>query len=140
MSQRLSCHQSPGVFRAVLVVALLSWWGCTLLLDTNATQCRHDSDCLSFSKAVCDVPRGVCVSASPDIDAAVPDAAARTEANPDALTEAPIRCQGVNGCFTCAPTNDHEFLSTCTDSTCVPFDNHARLTNLADDGSLKPLP
>jgi hypothetical protein len=140
MSQRLSCHQSPGAFHAALVLALLSWCGCTLLLDTNATQCGHDSDCLSFGRAVCDVPRGVCISASSDLDATVPDAAARAEVTPDALAQAPIRCQGANGCLTCTPTNDPECLSACTDSTCVPFDNHARLTNLADDGSLKPLP
>jgi hypothetical protein len=30
-------------------------------------------------------------------------------------------------------------LASCTDSTCIPFDN-GRLTNVNSDGTLKPLP
>ena len=55
------------------------------------------------------------------------------------LADATLSCHGAGGCFQCSPTSDQEFLSTCTDSTCIPFDNK-RLTNLSFDGTLKNLP
>lgn len=36
-------------------------------------------------------------------------------------------CQGADGCFTCEATRSVDILNACTDGTCAPFDNAARL-------------
>jgi hypothetical protein len=129
----LSRHVSCTCLVALIVFAS----ACSTLLDTSATQCRRDADCVSFGNAVCDTPRGVCVRAPPGPDAAVTwDGGTADFARDSGLAP----CQSPSGCFACSPTSDLEFFSACTDATCVPFDNRARLKNLAEDGSLKPLP
>ncbi len=50
-----------------------------------------------------------------------------------------VNCDGPNGCYACKPTTLPQFLNHCTDSTCVPFDNAARLP-LYKNGTLPPLP
>jgi hypothetical protein len=66
-------------------------------------------------------------------DARVPDAAA--DASPDAAPS----CTSAAGCFVCTPVELVEFLNACTDSSCQPFDNAARLP-LYNNGVLPPLP
>jgi len=68
--------------------------------------------------------------APPAVDASVSDAS---------VADAVLVCQIPGGCFRCTPSTNSEFLTACTDSTCIPFDN-GRLTNLNSDGTLKPLP
>ena len=43
-------------------------------------------------------------------------------------------------CYRCSPKTSVQFLNACTRSRCVPFDDHARLTNLTASGELPPLP
>jgi hypothetical protein len=66
-------------------------------------------------------------------DAAVPDAVA------DASPDAPPSCTSDAGCFVCEPVTTPDFLNACTDSTCIPFDNEARLPRY-NHGNLPPLP
>lgn len=55
-------------------------------------------------------------------------------------TSGGVDCEGPDGCFNCAPTKPVEVLNACTDATCEPFDNKARLPLLRGDGTLPPLP
>jgi hypothetical protein len=43
-------------------------------------------------------------------------------------------------CYGCPPMTQAQFHTACTDVMCQPFDNAHRLTNLAPDGGLPPLP
>jgi hypothetical protein len=43
-------------------------------------------------------------------------------------------------CYACAPTTSLQIVNACTGSTCVPFDDGVRLTNLLGDGALPPVP
>ncbi len=62
------------------------------------------------------------------VDATVPDAG-------------PTTCQPRSSeCWDETPTTSTQLLNACTDSTCVPFDNCARLPLLRPDGTLPPLP
>jgi hypothetical protein len=44
------------------------------------------------------------------------------------------------GCYACPPTTATQLQNACTNATCVPFDDRARLTRLLADGGLPPLP
>jgi hypothetical protein len=66
----------------------------------------------------------------------------------DAATDAPatdaddsdaVDCTGENECFSCEPVQLTDFLNACTDGTCFPFDNVARLPRF-NNGDLPPLP
>jgi hypothetical protein len=48
-------------------------------------------------------------------------------------------CDGPNGCYSCKPTVDVQFLNACTNAQCSPFDNVARLP-LYNGGNLPPVP
>jgi hypothetical protein len=48
-------------------------------------------------------------------------------------------CTSEAGCWDCAPTENVHFLNACTDASCSPFDNVARLP-LYNNGDLPPLP
>jgi hypothetical protein len=112
---------------------------CSWTLDTSITQCTRDKDCQAFAGTVCDVRNGVCVKPH-DAGAAVAEVSAPVaDAASDAASDATPSCTGPGGCFACTPGDESEILSHCTDSLCVPFDNK-RLTLMADDGSLRPLP
>jgi len=43
-------------------------------------------------------------------------------------------------CYPCAPANDRQYLNACTESTCEPFDDKVRVTNLPSDGTLPSIP
>lgn len=60
------------------------------------------------------------------------------EASLDASPLDAAACTADSGCWTCTPTTALQFLNQCTASTCVPFDNLARLPNY-DGGALPPL-
>jgi hypothetical protein len=49
-------------------------------------------------------------------------------------------CRVADGCTPCTPAPQLALLNTCSDVTCVAFDNRARLANLGPDGGLTPLP
>ncbi|MGA2451126.1 MAG: hypothetical protein ABTD50_20900 [Polyangiaceae bacterium] len=44
------------------------------------------------------------------------------------------------GCYACPPTTPNQIINACTSSTCVPFDDTNRLTNMPANGTLPPLP
>ena len=109
----------------IVVTAGFALAACSLLVDTNTAQCQGSGDCTRFGRAVCDLKTHLCMPANADADAGALDTA-----DP---------CQGPSGCYTCQPTSEMQVLASCTDSSCIPFDN-SRLTNLNPDGTLKPLP
>jgi hypothetical protein len=43
-------------------------------------------------------------------------------------------------CGSCPPQTTNDFENACGAAACAPFDNATRLTKLAPDGSLPPLP
>jgi hypothetical protein len=43
-------------------------------------------------------------------------------------------------CYPCAPTIDPQFLNSCTNGQCVPFDDKTRVPRANPDGSLPPVP
>jgi hypothetical protein len=48
-------------------------------------------------------------------------------------------CDGPNGCYSCTPTKNEQFLNACTSAQCSPFDNAARLPQY-NNGNLPPVP
>jgi hypothetical protein len=114
-------------------VGILGLASCSLWLDASASQCASDGDCARFGAAVCDLIRHVCVPAAAPVGGA-------GGANSDAGAPSPLCRDSPQGCHPCAVGGAAVFLNACNDSTCVPFDNSTRLTNLTPDGNLKPLP
>ena len=56
---------------------------------------------------------------------------------------APTQCNvnlAAGQCYPCKPSSDPQYLNACTDSTCVPFDDKARVTKLPLDGALPQVP
>ena len=43
-------------------------------------------------------------------------------------------------CYPCAPTQTDQYLNSCTDGTCVPFDQTRLKDLLLPDGGLPPIP
>ncbi|HEY2899996.1 MAG TPA: hypothetical protein VGL59_05430 [Polyangia bacterium] len=131
--------------------------GCSWLVDASPVQCRHDQDCARFAGSTCNTISGVCVAAvitsdggtggddSTDAAAAVADTAADVaDTAAEAQTsDAALLCPADGGTAAvgdASPAPELLLLNACSDATCIPFDNHARLHNLASDGTLKPLP
>lgn len=108
------------------LAALFLLPACSVLLNSEATQCQSDTDCANFSQTFCEPTSHVCVA-----NPALP--------MDGGTADVTVSCLAQSGCFQCTPTTDPEILSSCTDSTCIPFDNK-RLTNLGPDGTLKALP
>jgi hypothetical protein len=48
-------------------------------------------------------------------------------------------CTGTDGCYSCTPTTNDQFLNACTTADCAPFDN-STLSMLGPSGQLPPLP
>jgi len=128
---------------------------CTLLIDTSPQQCRRDEDCAQFARAVCDLRGHVCFpNPIPGGMAGVAGggaagggaAAGGTGGAPSGRGGAggtilnALLCRTPEGCGACPQVPGAAILNACTDTTCVPFDNHTRLTNLDARGDLKPLP
>lgn len=88
---------------------------CSIVVESQDRQCDRDEDCTAFTDAVCDVAGGVCVDRQ-------------------------AGCLGPDGCFSCAPTEQIEFLTACTDAECIPYDNAQLEGLLLEDGSLPPVP
>jgi hypothetical protein len=70
------------------------------------------------------------------------DAGGDAAGAPDAMGAAGASCtdETAGNCYSCSPKTSEQFLSACTSAACVPFDDHARLTNLTASGALPPLP
>ena len=49
-------------------------------------------------------------------------------------------CEGAEGCFKCEATRSIDILNSCTDGTCTPFDNVARLPLFKAGEALPPIP
>jgi hypothetical protein len=112
-------HLYRGLWATSLVLA-----GCSYLLDPNANQCATDQDCKRFrADALCDVKNRVCVLPSGN-NGATDDAGLAQSA----------------ACVLDAGDGRGIFVSTCTTSTCIPFDNARRLSRFSPDGTLVPVP
>jgi hypothetical protein len=140
---RLALRRLPW---ALLACAVGS---CSLMIETDTTQCREDRDCERFANTVCDQNGNVCVKralAMPSPDAAVsPDAASPLhpglDAGPDqAAPDLAPEDAGGQDAPACLEESDAGLPSACGAATCVPFDNQSRLTIVGPDGGLRPLP
>jgi hypothetical protein len=118
--------------------------GCSFVLDAKTDQCETTGDCAKLrAGSVCDITHHVCVELptgffAPDAGAPVgADGALRsadggtTTARQDATDAA---------CASDAAVGRALFVSSCTTSTCIPFDNAQRLTRLLPGGGLAPIP
>jgi hypothetical protein len=130
----------------VLTGFLVAVSACSLLLDRRADQCSTDGDCAKFAGTTCDSAQRLCVVAAHPFDGGNPpasDSGANAETAPPSPDAAPDAssdpCLGANGCYACAPSNDHQFGGACTDAVCKGFDN-SRIKKLSSDGGLTPLP
>ncbi len=101
------------------IAALGAGPACSLVVESRSTQCQTDDDCSGFENARCDVAGGVCLARE---------------------TSGTAGCIGAEGCFSCEPTVQVEFLTACTDAECIPFDNAQLEGLLLEDGSLPPVP
>ena len=118
--------------RAFALLSLLGLAACTALLNTSADQCGSDADCKKFSAtAVCQV--GVCVDNAASNEAGTEGGMVVTDGSaPDGSSNLP------DGCTPKTPVTQNDYLNeTCTNATCIPFDNCARLG--VCDGSLPAL-
>lgn len=90
---------------------------CSLVVNSDTVQCNSDSDCRGYNaSAVC--AQNVCVSV---------DAAIQAEAG------------GGGACTPKTPESQLDILNeTCTNASCIPFDDCARL-GLCNDASLPAL-
>jgi len=94
--------------------------GCSVIVHGDDVQCREDADCARFQDAVC---RGnICVSRSSTT-----------------TSTGSAGCVGADGCYSCPPEQNDQFLNACTDAKCAKFDPN-RLTKLTADGGLPQLP
>lgn len=64
------------------------------------------------------------------------DAAPPVDAGADASCQADLRLQ----CYPCEPTTTEQFLNSCTEAACIPFDRGRLKALLLADGGLPPLP
>lgn len=94
---------------------------CSLLVERRDTQCDRDDDCKVFQNARCDLDQHICIP--------------RADGGPDADGG------GDGACIPLGPnaTSVEILNNPCTDSKCVPFDDH-RLKHLGADGGLLPIP
>jgi hypothetical protein len=65
--------------------------------------------------------------------------------NPDAANDAQGDGGGeascdAGGCYACTPTTTDQFLNSCSDGTCIPFDQGRITALLLPDGGLPQLP
>ncbi len=103
---------TSGRLRPLLLTLSLSIAGlsaCSLIAETSKIQCKVDNDCNSFA------PRPLC------IDGVCVDTGL-----------------GPANCFLGQPAKDEEYLNACSTSSCIPFDNCARI-GLCDAGTLPPI-
>jgi hypothetical protein len=118
----------PRLLVLAAALASTSVVACSLILDKNKDQCATNGDCAKFGAGfTCNA--GVCSKPTTGTDSSVdPDGALPDGALPD------------GGCVPKVPKSSREdFLNeACTDSTCVPFDNCARL-GLCGDATLPAL-
>jgi hypothetical protein len=153
-----------------LAALALGAGACSLIVDTDAAQCHADRDCVRFgamcdlTKNLCVARAGADarVDSGPDTDAGFHDADAGGTGDADAATDLGVTdaagtpdadastdvgppadgpmCRTSDGCRPCPAGATTGLANACSDVTCVPFDNHARLRNLTADGGLRPLP
>src|SRR5437879_7315780 len=88
---------SRGWFVAALIVLIASA-ACSLLIDSNATQCQSDGDCAKYPGTRC--VSGGCVAGSAG------------DAGADANCWDPNGFGG-RGCFSCTPSTSEELLNAC---------------------------
>lgn len=126
---------------------------CTLLLDTNAAQCRRNEDCARFPRAACDTAAHICTPA-PNLggssggiagsvgvgDGGKPGGSTGGTSGTGGMAADGRLCRTPEGCAACPEAPGAKLSNACSDVVCVPFDNRTRLTNLDSRGELKPLP
>ena len=138
----MATHSSGGSFRSkmkrgralALALFLAPVAACSVLLNTSADQCSTNADCAKLSAtAVCQ--SGVCVdNATSGGDGGAQDGAAPSDGS---VTDGATVTDA--GCTPKVPVSQSDFLNEkCTNATCIPFDNCARL-GLCDGGSLPAL-
>ncbi len=122
-SKSSSARGRRTAFRArsaalVLLAMTVLAGACNLVVEGATDQCSSDADCSKFGNgSVCQ--QGLCVAKS--------SASSGTGGG-----------GGGESCFSGTPTKDEDYLNTCTNATCVEFDNCARL-GLCDGAALPPL-
>lgn len=131
----------PKTRAAALFVAALAGLGassgCSFVIESRDTQCESDEDCTGFDGATCE--EGVCVPRESTSGSTGGSTSASTSASSTTSTGTG-GCEGPDGCFSCEPTTQVEYLNACTDAECVPYDNAQLEGLLLEDGSVPPVP
>jgi hypothetical protein len=125
-----------------LCLALTGLHACSLLVETRDQQGSVDGDCASFPGARCDVARHVCAPPGTTASGSGGGSGSSSSATTSGSSSASTSTGGceANGCYSCPPTTNDQFLNACSDGGCKPFSNTARLKNLTSDGGVPPLP
>lgn len=113
------------------LLLLLPAAACSLIANTKGDQCSSDADCKKLSQtAVCQ--SGVCV----DNSLSGADGGPGLTDGGSGVGEGGKLPDG--GCIPKVPVSQSDYLNEkCTNSSCIPFDNCARIG--VCDGSLPPL-
>ncbi len=125
------------------LAALGGSFGCSLVVESQDRQCEADADCNGFENAVCDVAGGVCIARGPTgISTGVSSSGGAGGAGPTSTSTSTggEDCIGPDGCVSCKPIAQEDYLNACTDAQCVPYDNSQLDGLLEEDGSLPPVP
>ena len=121
-------------------------YSCSLIVDTQSSQCAKDDDCKQFgSGATCETTSGVCVGMGTGTGSGSSGSASSSSS---ASSSGATTCEadgGLDGggCYAAScltSTSDNaELLNACT-TGCVPFDNAARVPGLLPGDQLPGLP
>lgn len=130
--------QRAGLFVAG-ALGLMVLYSCSLLVESRSQQCQSDQDCSAFGSAHCDTAKGICVGGAGGGSTGSSTSGTQSSTSNGGGCDVDGGIDG-GGCYNCAPTDDEQFLNHCTGSTCIPFDNKARVDALKNGGSLPKLP
>lgn len=119
--------------KAIVFAAAFGLGACSLLLDGNKDQCSGNGDCATFGAGyTCSA--GLCKAPGDGSSSGNGSSGGSSGNDPDASSSS-----GDAGCVPTPKTRNADFYNEkCTNSSCVPFDNCARI-GLCDGGALPAL-
>ncbi len=132
----LSKTCAAALFAAALAAAGAT--GCSFVVESRDRQCESDEDCAGFDGATCD--EGVCVAREGTAASTSASTSASSTSASSTTSTGTGGCEGPDGCFSCEPIAQVDFLNACTDAACVPYDNAQLEGLLLEDGSVPPVP
>ena len=130
-------RRSRFTFAVVAFGLVAASAACSLIVNSDATQCSTDGDCAGFAAgAVC--RDSVCVKNGPNVGADGDVEGSTGEGGPDGGGETGPTGPCQTGGFAGTPVTNADFLNACTGAQCQPFDNCAKLGLCGGDAGFLP--